>query len=70
MKTYKVIFKENRGCFNVASLADSVKGTWHNAVSEYDGTHDLAFVDVDDDFAPYLEELMMDDENIISWSEV
>lgn len=71
MKTYRIIFADNTGERAADALAHEV-GRWYGTVSNYNGRgHDLAFIDIDDDgYAEYIEQLMEQDDNVLSYSEV
>ena len=69
MKTYKIIFHDNTGSRAVNAIAETVDGNWRNTVSDYDGEgHDIGFVDVDEENASYLENILNDDENVVEFS--
>jgi len=67
--TYQIIFVDNRGSRAVESIAATVEGSWRNSVERFDGTNDLAFVDVPERNAEYLEKLLDEDDNVISYQE-
>lgn len=69
MKTYSIVFLNNSGSFAVESIAHTVQGSWWNSVQNFNGEHDMAFVDVEDANAEYLEALLDADENVVSYSE-
>jgi len=68
-KTYRIVFSDNAGSRAVDAIATTVQGSWSNAVERFDGEHDLAFVEVPADNAEYLESILDDDSNVISYSE-
>ena len=69
MKTYRIEFADNTGSFAVDAIAHSAEGRWYGAVSGSNGTNDMAFVEVDDAAAEYLEEMLDADDNVISYGE-
>ncbi len=69
MTTYRVVFADNTGSFAVAAIAESCNGSWSNAVSRFDGQHDLAFVEVPAENAGHLEQMLDDDDNVIEYGE-
>ena len=69
MKSYKVIFNDNSGSWAIDAIATTVQGTWRNTVNNYDGQgHDIGFIDVDDEYAADLEEILKNDENVVSFN--
>ncbi len=70
MKTYRIVFADNRGSFAVDAYAHGI-GRWYGSVTNYDGEgHDLSFIDVEDDDAQWLEGLMDEDDNVLSYREM
>lgn len=65
--TYEIVFVDNNGSRAVEAIAFSCDGSWHNAVSGYDGQHDLAFIDLDSHDSEMLESMLDDDDNVISY---
>jgi hypothetical protein len=68
-KTYRIVFADNSDSQAVDAIATSAQGSWSNSVPRFDGEHDLAFVEVADDNADYLESILDADENVISYTE-
>lgn len=68
-KTYRVVFTSNQGSFAADAIASSAGGSFRNTVERYDGKHDLAFIDVPDDSAEYLESMLDEDANVVSYRE-
>ena len=68
-KTYRIVFADNAGSRAVDAIAATVQGSWSNSVERFDGENDLAFVNVADENAEYLESILDDDSNVISYSE-
>jgi hypothetical protein len=66
---YRIIFRNNSGSFAVDAIASTVGGTWSNAVERFDGESDLAFIEVDDENSSYLEEILEEDDNVLSFGE-
>ena len=67
--TYQIIFAGNTGSRAVDAIASSCGGSWRNAVTRYDGEHDLAFIDVNTDNCEALESMLDDDSNVISYGQ-
>ena len=67
--TYEIVFVDNSGSRAVEAIACSCNGSWRNAVSNYDGQYDLAFVDLDSDDSEMLESMLDDDDNVISYEQ-
>ncbi|PTQ80818.1 hypothetical protein C8R21_11311 [Nitrosospira multiformis] len=65
-RSYKIIFA-NRGSFAVNALALACEGSWRDAVQHYNGKHDLAFIDVKEENAAHLEEMLEQDDNVLSY---
>jgi hypothetical protein len=68
-KAYRIVFADNTGSRAVDSIAATVQGSWSNSVQRFDGENDLAFIDVADENAEYLEQMLDDDENVVSYQE-
>lgn len=68
-KTYRIVFADNTGSRAVDAIAATVQGSWSNSVERFDGENDLAFVNVADENAEFLESTLDDDSNVISYSE-
>lgn len=66
--TYRVVFSSNAGSSASEALAFSCGGAWGNAVQRFDGENDMAFIECPVENVEYLESLMDDDENVISYS--
>jgi len=69
IRTYSIVFRDNAGSRAVEAIADGCGGSWRNSVQSYDGKHDLAFVDVPNDNAETLEQMLDEDENVVSYEE-
>jgi hypothetical protein len=69
-KTYRVVLASNQGSFAAAALASSAGGEFRDTVERFDGTHDLAYIDVPDDSADYLESMLDEDPNVVSYGDV
>ena len=67
--TYEIVFIDNSGALAVNAIAFSCNGSWRNAISRYDGQHDLAFIDLDSDNSEMLELMLDDDDNVISYGQ-
>ena len=65
--TYRIVFANNTGSSAVEALATSCGGAWSNSVQLFDGESDLAFIDCPEGNTEYLEGLLDDDENVISY---
>jgi len=65
-RSYKIIFA-SQGSFAVNALALACEGSWRDAVQRYNGKHDLAFIDVEEEYVPHLEELLEQDDNVLSY---
>lgn len=66
IKSYKVIFA-NQGSFAANALSLACDGTWRDAVPRYNGKHDLAFIDVEEENVAHLEEMLEQDDNVLSY---
>ena len=66
-RTYKIIFANNRGSFAANALALACDGTWRDAVERYNGKHDLAFIDVEEENVSHLLEMLEQDDNVLSY---
>lgn len=66
IRSYKIIFA-NQGRFAVTALALACEGSWRDAVQRYNGKHDLAFIDVGEENAAHLEEMLDQDDNVLSY---
>ena len=66
--TYRVVFSDNAGSRSAEALAFSCGGSWNNAVQRFDGENDMAFIECPAENVEYLESLMDDDENVISYA--
>ncbi|HKX54179.1 MAG TPA: hypothetical protein VJM47_10300 [Nitrosospira sp.] len=66
-RSYKIIFANNQGSFAVNALALACDGSWRDAVQRYNGKHDLAFIDVKEENAAHLEEMLEQDDNVLSY---
>ena len=67
--TYRIVFADNTGSRAVDAIAASCDAKWRDCVQRFDGEHDSAFVDVPADNAEYLEQMLDDDENVVSYQE-
>lgn len=67
IRSYKIIFANNKGAVAVNGLSLACDGTWRDAVECYNGKHDLAFVDVDEENVAHLEEMLEQDDNVLSY---
>lgn len=67
--TYRIVFADNTGSRAVQSLAVSCGGDWRDGVERFDGESDLAFIDCPAENAEFLEGMMDEDENVISYAE-
>ena len=68
-KTYKIIFDNNGGSRAIDAIATTVQGDWRDTVENYDGQgHDIGFVDCPEENAEYLEQILREDENVVSFS--
>ena len=67
IKSYKIVFANNQGSFAVNALSLACDGTWRDAVQRYNGKHDLAIVDVDEENVAHLEEMLKQDDNVLSY---
>ena len=65
-RSYKIIFA-NQGRFAVNVLALACDGSWRDAVQRYNGKHDLAVIDVGEENAAHLEEMLDQDDNVLSY---
>ena len=65
-RSYKIIFA-NQGRFAVNVLALACDGSWRDAVQCYNGKHDLAVIDVGEENAAHLEEMLDQDDNVLSY---
>ena len=65
---YRVVFKDNTGSRAVEAIAFTCDGTWSNSVNRYDGTNDLAFIEVPAENAECIEKILEEDENVVSYS--
>jgi hypothetical protein len=65
-KSYKIIFA-NQGRFAVNVLALACDGSWRDAIQRYNGKHDLAIIDVGEENAAHLEEMLDQDDNVLSY---
>ncbi len=65
---YRVVFKDNTGSRAVEALAFSCDGAWSNSVERFDGANDLAFIECPADNVDYLERLLDEDDNVVSYS--
>ena len=68
--TYKIIVKSNAGGFYASSLEAQIQGSSANGVQKYNGEHDLFFITFPEENAQYADELLVADDNVISYSEV
>jgi hypothetical protein len=68
-KAYRIVFADNTGSRAVDAIAASCDAKWRDCVQRFDGENDLAFIDVADENAEYLESILEDDSNVISYSE-
>ena len=67
--TYRIVFADNTGSRAVDAIAASCGAKWRDCVQRFDGEHDLAFVDVPADNVEHLEQMLDDDENVVSYQE-
>ena len=65
-RSYKIIFA-NQGQFAVNVLALACDGSWRDAIQRYNGKHDLAIIDVGEENAAHLEEMLDQDDNVLSY---
>ena len=65
-RSYKIIFA-NQGRFAVNVLALACDGSWRDAILRYNGKHDLAVIDVGEENAAHLEEMLDQDDNVLSY---
>ena len=65
-RSYKIIFA-NQGRFAVNVLALACDGSWRDAIQRYNGKHDLAIIDVGEENAAHLEEMLDQDDNVLSY---
>ncbi|SDA27259.1 hypothetical protein SAMN05216315_13252 [Nitrosospira sp. Nsp18] len=65
-RSYKIIFA-NQGRFAVNVLALACDGSWRDAIHRYNGKHDLAVIDVGEENAAHLEEMLDQDDNVLSY---
>jgi hypothetical protein len=65
-RSYKIIFA-NQGRFAVNVLALACDGSWRDAIQRYNGKHDLAVIDVGEENAAHLEEMLDQDDNVLSY---
>lgn len=65
-RSYKIIFA-NQGRFAVNVLALACDGSWRVAIQRYNGKHDLAVIDVGEENAAHLEEMLDQDDNVLSY---
>lgn len=66
-RSYKIIFANNQGSFAVNALSLACDGSWRDAVQRYNGKHDLAFIDVEEENVAHLEEMLEQDDNVLSY---
>jgi hypothetical protein len=66
-RSYKIIFANNQRSFAVNVLSLACDGSWRDSVERYNGKHDLAFIDVREENAAHLEEMLEQDENVLSY---
>lgn len=67
--TYRIVFGDNSGSRAVQALAVSCGGSWRDGVERFDGENDLAFIECPAENAEFLEGMMDEDENVISYAE-
>lgn len=66
--TYRVILAADSGSRASIAIAESAGGFAKNQVAAFDGTNDLAFIEVPDaESAAVLESLMDGDANVVSY---
>lgn len=66
-RSYKIVFANNQKSFAVNGLSLACDGTWRDAVDRYNGKHDLAFIDVREEYVAHLEEMLEQDDNVLSY---
>ncbi len=66
-RSYKIIFANNRGSFAANALALACDGSWRDAEPRYNGKHDLVIIDVEEENVAHLEEMLEQDENVLSY---
>ena len=65
---YHVEMADDRGGFRSAALAESAGGTVRSTVPRFDGSHDLALIDVGEGAGcEALEELLDGDDNVLTY---
>ena len=67
MLSYTVAFVDGRGA--AEALAHTVDGSWRNEVSRFDGTHDLAIIEIPTEQFGYFEEMLYGDENVVYYQQ-
>ena len=67
--SYRIVFIDGRGA--AEALAHTVGGSWRDEVSGFDfnGTYDMAFVDIPVDQVEYFEEMLDSDENVVNYGD-
>lgn len=68
-KTYRIVFADNYDSFAVDAIAHSVDGLWSDSIQRFNGEHDLAFIEVSEENAEYLEAILNEDENVIYYED-
>lgn len=69
MKTYRIEFVDNTGSFAIDAIAQTVNGSWDSRMCSTDVSGvDFGSVEVDDENAEYLEEILDADDNVIGWT--
>lgn len=65
MKSYVIYFNDNanQGSFAIDAIAETVGGNWT------DGTDNVGIIEVSDDAADYLKEVLDSDERVESYKE-
>jgi hypothetical protein len=69
MIRFHVELTDDRGSFASDAIAMTAGGTLVSTVGRYNGRSDLALIDVTEDHAEYLRELLEDDDNVLSYRE-
>jgi predicted O-methyltransferase YrrM len=67
IRSYKIIFANNKESVAVNGLSLACDGTWRDAVQSNNGKYDLAFIDVDEENVAHLEEMLEQDDNVLSY---
>jgi len=69
MVHFHIDLTDDRGSFQSDALAHSAGGRLMRTVPQYDGHHDLAIIEIPDDNADYLRELLESDDNVTGYRE-